>query len=349
MIIAFFILIVCLSCQVTGNINNDEIQTFRMTGLGVCRSTSVNGCRCKEQFEIGGYQFSNCVNPSHPRSKLPWCFVDSSCENYRGIIEGDKFDYCTSDCTSSFSQEQGDTIKGCTCEENWEYDGKQYSGCHNPDNDLLGNWCVVNTLSCVSQSDMDIIFQGTYGLNKFYDYCRDPGYSLSQGDEAIQEESGLLECVSVLTWLNETGEDFSTLNDIILEASMQDEIDGFSEFTLFAPNNYAMNVFANNQNIDVSDFFLFKSNIAALREVVKLHFVKQVLGSNILQDSQGVQYPTQLENQMVTITANGTQVLVASDAEGQDEGVIQNLDSPIEVCGGLVFTIDVVLVPVVQI
>eukprot|EP01025_Chloroclados_australasicus_P011622 TRINITY_DN15082_c0_g2_i3.p1 TRINITY_DN15082_c0_g2~~TRINITY_DN15082_c0_g2_i3.p1 ORF type:complete len:387 (-),score=30.48 TRINITY_DN15082_c0_g2_i3:285-1445(-) len=308
---------------------------FQMPQIGFKGSqcvTTRNSCACAADWSVGGSENLNgCQNPGG-LAKQPWCVInEESCNTPRGIlIDGQVFDYCISGCSQVADlSPSSDTVHGCSCLDSWSYGGQLYSGCQNPDGDLLGRWCVVDTESCTSQNVEDLlgyVFNTsiTDGISSRFDYCYNQG---SNGqmlfesaletpynqvlfeDEVLsylvldapvapedQQETGQditpqiapdaysqgflqdiimpspipviqqEECQSLVHVINSTA-GLETFRDILLETALLQELSELKDVTVFAPTNDAVLTFANEQRIDVADLFLFKSNIAALREV----------------------------------------------------------------------------------
>eukprot|EP01023_Acetabularia_acetabulum_P022755 TRINITY_DN22335_c0_g1_i5.p1 TRINITY_DN22335_c0_g1~~TRINITY_DN22335_c0_g1_i5.p1 ORF type:complete len:425 (-),score=75.12 TRINITY_DN22335_c0_g1_i5:234-1508(-) len=62
------------------------------------------------------------------------------------------------------------TIGGCTCRDLWTFEGQQYNACQNPDNDLIGNWCMIHEdqISCPSAKEMK---DSDGRIIDYFDYC----------------------------------------------------------------------------------------------------------------------------------------------------------------------------------
>eukprot|EP01024_Parvocaulis_polyphysoides_P000274 TRINITY_DN1006_c0_g1_i4.p1 TRINITY_DN1006_c0_g1~~TRINITY_DN1006_c0_g1_i4.p1 ORF type:complete len:270 (-),score=30.20 TRINITY_DN1006_c0_g1_i4:172-981(-) len=152
------------------------------------------------------------------------------------------------------------------------------------------------------------------------------------------------DCQATVSVLNET-RDLQVLSNLVKELSLEEEISSLKDVTLFAPNNDAMYAFVDEQNIDVGDLFLFKSNVAALRQVISLHLVKEALNTDDLLASEGKSLETRLEGQSILINVKDSQVTIISPAEGSKEATVLNVNNPIKVCEGFLYIINAVLVP----
>eukprot|EP01026_Neomeris_dumetosa_P057168 TRINITY_DN5254_c0_g1_i1.p1 TRINITY_DN5254_c0_g1~~TRINITY_DN5254_c0_g1_i1.p1 ORF type:complete len:386 (-),score=37.22 TRINITY_DN5254_c0_g1_i1:218-1375(-) len=271
-----------------------------------------------------------------------------------------------------------DTILGCQCKDRWKMRGQIYSGCANPNGDIFGDWCIVEESTC--PVFIYIVARHIFGFSYLVDYCIEddqdetpaqPPYTpappsvyqyLSPSPSprptptavpisipsppAAQDRPLTGDCISVLTVLNET-EKLSRFNNIVLEGALQGTLAGQNDVTIFAPNNAAVDQFADDQNIDVSDFFLFKSNVAALKRVVQLHVVTELLSELDLQSSDGASFETLL-GQNVQISVDGTEVLVVPPAEEAKPSTVLFEDGVVEVCEGLLYHVDTVLIPLVE-
>eukprot|EP01025_Chloroclados_australasicus_P053293 TRINITY_DN625_c0_g4_i5.p1 TRINITY_DN625_c0_g4~~TRINITY_DN625_c0_g4_i5.p1 ORF type:complete len:468 (-),score=43.92 TRINITY_DN625_c0_g4_i5:229-1632(-) len=148
------------------------------------------------------------------------------------------------------------------------------------------------------------------------------------------------DCTSLMTELNST--DISTFGVIVAETGLGKEVGEFKDVTVFAPTNQAIQNFADDQRIDVADFFLFQANIAALKEIAMLHFADELLGIDTLQENIDRNITTKLPNQQIQLQGNNSEVLVVSP--NGDFAIV--LDAPVvEVCEGLIYRIDTVLTP----
>eukprot|EP01024_Parvocaulis_polyphysoides_P048815 TRINITY_DN4677_c0_g1_i2.p1 TRINITY_DN4677_c0_g1~~TRINITY_DN4677_c0_g1_i2.p1 ORF type:complete len:330 (+),score=24.61 TRINITY_DN4677_c0_g1_i2:95-991(+) len=148
----FFVQVWFLQSSVGGQYWSESSVRF-MSSLGLCDTTRF-GCKCKESYEVGGQEYSGCINPrmGTGRSKLPWCEVEDSCWQGHLSLVGNmrkNIDFCFPGCEFVKEEEdkkiieQEETIFGCKCSSEWYYGNQKYSGCANPDNDPRGSWCAV--------------------------------------------------------------------------------------------------------------------------------------------------------------------------------------------------------------
>eukprot|EP01023_Acetabularia_acetabulum_P030143 TRINITY_DN2837_c0_g1_i14.p2 TRINITY_DN2837_c0_g1~~TRINITY_DN2837_c0_g1_i14.p2 ORF type:complete len:238 (-),score=32.32 TRINITY_DN2837_c0_g1_i14:893-1606(-) len=141
----------------------------------ICRKTR-GGCYCKEQWPHKGSLLRGCQRPDDDPHG-PWCIIDQNdplCTfdpqddthkviTEHGNLTGDYWHYCNSYYCPHGSGVQikercYKTQAGCDCMQRWSYSGGDgflyvdYSGCANPDNDKLGEWCIVDPVTCVDTS-----------------------------------------------------------------------------------------------------------------------------------------------------------------------------------------------------
>eukprot|EP01026_Neomeris_dumetosa_P007309 TRINITY_DN12261_c0_g1_i7.p2 TRINITY_DN12261_c0_g1~~TRINITY_DN12261_c0_g1_i7.p2 ORF type:complete len:114 (+),score=5.04 TRINITY_DN12261_c0_g1_i7:113-454(+) len=101
------------------------------------------------------------------------------------------------------------------------------------------------------------------------------------------------------------------------------------------------------QTIDRKDFFLFRSNIAALRQVLKLHITPDLLTPDDLGSASRKNIPTLLDGEDIIINAQSSQVTVATANDPGLRSNVLNVASPFEACEGLIYAIDKVLKPMI--
>eukprot|EP01025_Chloroclados_australasicus_P022939 TRINITY_DN2347_c0_g1_i5.p1 TRINITY_DN2347_c0_g1~~TRINITY_DN2347_c0_g1_i5.p1 ORF type:complete len:592 (-),score=44.32 TRINITY_DN2347_c0_g1_i5:470-2086(-) len=132
----------------------------------------------------------------------------------------------------------------------------------------------------------------------------------------------------------------TTFNAFIVETKLyQEEINGKRDYTFFALSNEAIQDFADSQRIDIADFFLFQANIAALKEILRLHIVPERLLLDQLVPST---IPTLLEGAPLNVSMSGAEVVLSS---GVTNATVINADTPVDVCEGFVYIIDTLLEP----
>eukprot|EP01026_Neomeris_dumetosa_P013250 TRINITY_DN1462_c1_g1_i3.p1 TRINITY_DN1462_c1_g1~~TRINITY_DN1462_c1_g1_i3.p1 ORF type:complete len:375 (-),score=33.49 TRINITY_DN1462_c1_g1_i3:228-1352(-) len=346
---------------------------FYFLSLGGQCSTSIRGCQCLDEWSYNGEENSGCANPGG-LTKDPWCVVDPDTCTPRGTLEdGQSFDYCTAGCKQTPTLELEDTYLGCKCSSSWRFQGQVYAGCSNPDNDILGNWCIVEQESCSS-----ILAEQLLGIiveeEARFDYCaRQPDqvkigvdrtssvfWMYLQGfgqDYSSQSELQLpgqtqqsaarafIVCQPLMKALSKI-EDLVLFAKILKETGLQEVIKKTSkELTIFAPTDAAFEQFAMNNNITVEDLFLFQTNKVMMGQVASLHVITESLNNAELLKSDGASIPTLIRTVSLEIQVEGkmVQISTANELVSTSANVLSNTQGT-KVCEGELFAVDALLV-----
>eukprot|EP01026_Neomeris_dumetosa_P003279 TRINITY_DN10887_c0_g1_i11.p1 TRINITY_DN10887_c0_g1~~TRINITY_DN10887_c0_g1_i11.p1 ORF type:complete len:478 (+),score=78.65 TRINITY_DN10887_c0_g1_i11:164-1597(+) len=162
-----------------------------------CSRPTQAGCKCLEQWTHMGRMQTGCAIPDADPNG-PWCLIEeNSCEKGDpfGQQSSPQFDYCIEECGPQYKgirELEGRDLDDCSvtqgyclCEEQWAYRGDDYSGCANPDGDILGSWCVVQDDNiCTPRGNLRTDFQQAssmmlllFGLqdgsgSPSWDYCQ---------------------------------------------------------------------------------------------------------------------------------------------------------------------------------
>eukprot|EP01026_Neomeris_dumetosa_P057501 TRINITY_DN52966_c0_g1_i3.p2 TRINITY_DN52966_c0_g1~~TRINITY_DN52966_c0_g1_i3.p2 ORF type:complete len:271 (+),score=28.35 TRINITY_DN52966_c0_g1_i3:85-897(+) len=87
------------------------------------------------------------------------------------------------------SEDRGGTCQtelGCYCKQFWQYQGRSYMECENPDQDPSGNWCIVDVRDCANPAGSISI------TGEFWDSC-------SCGKQLDAAKSDKLDCPSTVS------------------------------------------------------------------------------------------------------------------------------------------------------
>eukprot|EP01025_Chloroclados_australasicus_P021015 TRINITY_DN2206_c0_g1_i2.p2 TRINITY_DN2206_c0_g1~~TRINITY_DN2206_c0_g1_i2.p2 ORF type:complete len:342 (+),score=30.85 TRINITY_DN2206_c0_g1_i2:155-1180(+) len=71
------------------------------------------------------------------------------------------------------SQQNRVTRRGCVCVSSWTISDTTVIGCGNPDNDPVGEWCVVDPATCTLASAGQLVESGGF-QGRYFDYCVEP-------------------------------------------------------------------------------------------------------------------------------------------------------------------------------
>eukprot|EP01024_Parvocaulis_polyphysoides_P042050 TRINITY_DN38527_c1_g2_i1.p1 TRINITY_DN38527_c1_g2~~TRINITY_DN38527_c1_g2_i1.p1 ORF type:complete len:763 (-),score=130.35 TRINITY_DN38527_c1_g2_i1:101-2296(-) len=82
------------------------------------------------------------------------------------------------------------SIKGCRCEDEWQYQGQTYQACANPDLDERGNWCLVKQ-GCINEDLIGLVTLLDESFSR-YDYC--PTFCLDLPYNRKQQQQLLTDC-----------------------------------------------------------------------------------------------------------------------------------------------------------
>eukprot|EP01026_Neomeris_dumetosa_P008638 TRINITY_DN1278_c0_g1_i4.p3 TRINITY_DN1278_c0_g1~~TRINITY_DN1278_c0_g1_i4.p3 ORF type:complete len:337 (+),score=21.61 TRINITY_DN1278_c0_g1_i4:89-1099(+) len=158
-----------------------------------CQRTQ-NGCKCKHTWGFNppvsqplNNTYQGCANPDED-SRGNWCVIDRlSCNIAAGanntIFNGqeqptkDVFDYCVEGCplgaSKAIEMPCMRTLAGCSCLDDWRFTGYgPFTGCHNPDDDERGGWCIVDLSSCdVQKLSGEVVSKSTGDQLGIFDYC----------------------------------------------------------------------------------------------------------------------------------------------------------------------------------
>eukprot|EP01025_Chloroclados_australasicus_P064623 TRINITY_DN8657_c1_g1_i2.p1 TRINITY_DN8657_c1_g1~~TRINITY_DN8657_c1_g1_i2.p1 ORF type:complete len:609 (+),score=56.87 TRINITY_DN8657_c1_g1_i2:191-1828(+) len=132
-----------------------------------CQRPTKAGCLCLEQWSHNGRIQNGCSIPDADPNG-PWCLIQpDSCEEGEpfGVSSSPQFDYCVPECgpesaipTQIADRDLDDcsvTQGYCICQEEWSYRGQVYQGCANPDDDVIGSWCIVeDETSCSPRGNL---------------------------------------------------------------------------------------------------------------------------------------------------------------------------------------------------
>eukprot|EP01023_Acetabularia_acetabulum_P024726 TRINITY_DN23792_c1_g1_i1.p1 TRINITY_DN23792_c1_g1~~TRINITY_DN23792_c1_g1_i1.p1 ORF type:complete len:196 (-),score=24.19 TRINITY_DN23792_c1_g1_i1:473-1036(-) len=155
---------------------------------------------------------------------------------------------------------------------------------------------------------------------------------------------GSQDCQPLDSVLTENGlQEFK--NFIVTTGVYDNEVKVRSGLTIFAPSNDAISAFADAQKIDIGDFFLFQSNVDAIKQIAKLHVVLQSISADDLTNLGTANFPTLIESEELVVTNEAPEVVVASSVSPQIKAKVFNVMSPFQACEGLVYIIDTVLEP----
>eukprot|EP01024_Parvocaulis_polyphysoides_P011417 TRINITY_DN1399_c1_g2_i4.p1 TRINITY_DN1399_c1_g2~~TRINITY_DN1399_c1_g2_i4.p1 ORF type:complete len:271 (+),score=29.07 TRINITY_DN1399_c1_g2_i4:1685-2497(+) len=123
---------------------------------------------------------------------IPW--IDQTLQDFR-ILGSASFEVDVSPPGADDISGNCQTLNGCRCNQLWQYQGRSYNECDNPDDDSGGPWCMVDLGGCTRRPSGSVSLTG-----EFWDRCNCTEQEQTKSDGTPGCPTTMLGCNCRANW-----------------------------------------------------------------------------------------------------------------------------------------------------